>query len=415
GHDIRLTLDLNVQMATEAALTRAMNAAHSTYDRGQAKDFIAPASSAVVLDPRDGSVRAMASFPTYNPADFVGGISTPQYQALTAPDAHSPLTNRALAGEYAPGSTFKLATAVAALNTRLLDPRTSIVDNGRYVVPNCLGAAASAGCVKHNAGNEANGPVNVTKAITVSSDVFFYRLGDLFWRNRDTYGNTAIQDVARALGFGTKTGLGLEEHAGRVPTPESRAALHDANPKAFPTRGWFPGDNINLAIGQGELVVTPIQLARAYATFAMNGKTYVPRVASDALTENDNGSFTTAATFAPVPANGPTIAPDVKGPIEAGLRGVIADPKGTAYNAFSGFTGMTLAGKTGTAQVHNKQDTALFVSYGPVEDPQWCVAVVVEEAGFGGAIAAPVARHIFDSVLGRTNDNSADIVASGVD
>ena len=414
GHDIRLTLDLNVQLAAEAAMTRAMNAAHSTYDRGMAKDFIAPAGAAVVLDPHDGSVRAMASLPTYNPGDFVGGISTPQYQALTAPEAHFPLNDRALAGEYAPGSTFKLATAVAALNTRLLDPRTSIVDTGRYVVPNCVGAEASAGCVKHNAGDEAHGPVNVTKAITVSSDVFFYRLGDLFWRNKSTYGLTPIQDAARSLGFGTKTGVGLGEHAGRLPTPDLRKALHDANPKAFPTEGWFPGDNIDLAIGQGELVVTPMQLARAYATFAMNGKAFVPRVASEALTRTETG-FRTVMTFPPEAVGGPIIQPDVKAPIEAGLRGAVADPKGTAYNAFNGFTGMTVAGKTGTAQVHNKQDTALFAAYGPVEDPQWCVAVVMEEAGFGGSVAAPVARHIFDAVLGRTNDTGADIVQSGQD
>jgi penicillin-binding protein 2 len=414
GHDIRLTLDLNVQLATEAAMTRAMNAAHSTYDRGMAKDFIAPAGAAVVLDPQDGSVRAMASLPTYNPGDFVGGITTPQYEALTAPAAHFPLNDRALAGEYAPGSTFKLATAVAALNTRLLDPRTTIVDTGRYVVPNCVGAEASAGCVKHNAGDEAHGPVNVSKAITVSSDVFFYRLGDLFWRNKETYGETAIQDTARSLGFGAKTGLGLGEHAGRLPTPDLRRALHDANPKAFPTRGWFPGDNINLAIGQGELVVTPIQLALAYATFAMNGKAFVPRVASEAVTQTGN-TYRTVATFSPVSVGGPIIAADVKGPIESGLRGAIADPKGTAYNAFAGFSGMTLAGKTGTAQVHGKQDTALFAAYGPIEQPQWCVAVVMEEAGFGGAVAAPVARHIFDAVLGRTNDNAADIVQSGID
>jgi penicillin-binding protein 2 len=414
GHDIRLTLDLNVQAAAEAAMARAMNAAHATYDRGAAKDFTAPAGAAVVIDPRDGSVRAMASLPTYNPGDFVGGITTPQYQALTAPDAHFPLNNRALAGEYAPGSTFKLATALAALNTRLLDPATTIVDTGRYVVPNCVGAQASAGCVKHNAGNEAHGPVNVSKAITVSSDVFFYRLGDLFWRNKSTYGPTAIQDAAGSLGFGGKTGVGLGEHSGRLPTPELRKALHDANPKAFPTGGWFPGDNINLAIGQGELVVTPVQLARAYATFAMNGKAFAPRVASDALSPTGN-TRRSVMTFPSVPVEGPIIGPDVKGPIEAGLRGAIADPKGTAYNAFAGFTGMAVAGKTGTAQVHGKQDTALFAAYAPIGDPQWCVAVVMEEAGFGGSVAAPVARHIFDAVLGRTNDNAADVVQSVVD
>jgi penicillin-binding protein 2 len=416
GHDIRLTIDLNVQTAAENALARAMGAAHGTYDRDARKSFLAPAGAAVVLDPRDGSVRALASAPTFNPADFVGGISTPQYQALTAADAHQPLTNRAIAGEYAPGSTFKLATAVAALQSHMLDPRMTINDTGRYTIKNCLGDQASAGCVKHNAGNEAHGIVNLPKAITVSSDVFFYRLGDLFWQARSTYGKSPIQDAAQSLGFGSKSGLGLGEHVGRIPTPDLRAALHDANPKAFPTRGWFPGDNVNLSIGQGELTVTPLQLAQAYAAFSKDGQRYVPRVASDALAVLSRGAKV-AATFPPKPVDSLILPGEVTGPIVAGLRGVVADPKGTAYNAFAGFplSAYPVAGKTGTAQVRGKQDTALFAAYMPATDPQWAVSVVLEEAGFGGSVAAPVARHIFDAILGLPDDNSASIVASGID
>jgi penicillin-binding protein 2 len=355
----------------------------------------------------------MASFPTFNPADFVGGISTPQYQALTAPEAHNPLTDRAIAGQYSPGSTFKLATAVAALNTRIVDPRSTINDTGRYQVRPCAGDR----CVFRNANEEAHGLVNMSRALTVSSDVYFYKLGDDFWRGKDTYGFNAIQDTATVLGLGKKTGIGLlGELGGRVPTPDSRKALHDKNPRLFPNGEWRTGDNINLSIGQGELVVTPLQLAQAYATFAMNGRSYVPRVASEALEVTTKGPKV-AKVFPPQAVEGPTISPDVKGPIEAGLRGVATDPKGTAYNAFAGFPFgvLPIAGKTGTAQVRGKQDTALFAAYAPIGDPQWCVAVILEEAGFGGAVAAPVARHIFDAVLGRTDDTSADIVQGGLD
>ena len=412
GHDIRLTLDLGIQAAAEAALAKAMGAAQGVYDRNQAKNFIAPAGAAVVLDPRDGSVRALASAPTFDPASFVGGISSEQFSLLNQPDAHQPLNNRAISGDYAPGSTFKLATAVAALSTHMLDPRTTVNDTGKYTLKNCAGDR----CIFRNAVDEAHGLVNLQRAITVSSDVFFYGLGAQFWNQRSTYGD-AIQTAAKSLGLGRKTGIGLVgERAGRVPDPASRLALHNANPTAFPNGSWRTGDNINLSIGQGELVVTPLQLAEAYATFSKGGHGYVPRVASEALRNTQQGSKV-AATFGAKAVAGAPLSLDVLNPIVAGLRGVVSDPKGTAANAFAGFplNELSVAGKTGTAQVHGKQDTALFAAYAPVDNPQWAVAVVLEEAGFGGSVAAPVARHIFDAVLGRVNDTAAFVVAGGAD
>jgi penicillin-binding protein 2 len=271
--------------------------------------------------------------------------------------------------------------------------------------------------VFRNANEEAHGLVNLPKAITVSSDVFFYGLGDRFWQGRSTYGVTAIQDVATLLGLGVKPGIGLlGERQGRVPTPDSRKALHDKNPTAFPEGNWRTGDNINLSIGQGELVVTPLQLAQMYATFSKGGQGYVPRVATEALAVTSTGRRV-AKVFAPVPRELVELSPDVLNPIVAGLRGVVADPKGTAYNAFASFplSSWPVAAKTGTAQVRGKQDTALFAAYMPADNPQWCVAVVLEEAGFGGAVAAPVARRIFDAAIGRTDAAAVNIVPSGQD
>ncbi len=408
GHDVRLTLDLNVQVAAENSLNVALDAARRSYDPDTKKDFVAPAGSVVVIDPRDGSVRAMASAPTFDPASFVGGISQAQYAELTKPDAHFPLTNRTIAGQYAPGSTFKLATAAAAVKTGLLDPRTTVVDTGRYVVKPCTDR-----CVFKNANEEAHGPVNLAKALTVSSDVFFYGLGHQFWVQRNTY-QDAIQIEARLLGLGQKTGINMiGELGGRVPDPASRRELHNANPKAFPNGNWFAGDNINLAIGQGELIATPIQLAQMYGAFAMHGKRFVPRVASEALTNTSKGKEI-AAVFTPREVNtaGGELDDNVVGPILAGLRGVISDNEGTAYNAFAGFPSASfpIAGKTGTAQVNKKQDTALFAAVGPTFDPQWAVSVVLEEAGFGGSIAAPVARHIFDAIIGNGDQSALQVV-----
>lgn len=415
GHDVRLTIDLKVQIAAENALNRALEAARNSFDPDTNKNFVAPAGAAVVLDPRDGSIRAMASAPTFDPASFVGGISQAQYTELTKPEAHFPLNNRAIAGEYAPGSTFKLVTAVAAVKSGLLDPRTTINDGGRYVVKPCTDR-----CVFRNANEEAHGPVNLAKSLTVSSDVFFYSLGHQFWIKRQ---NGEMQDEiqieARLLGMGEKTGINLiGELAGRVPDPASRRELHNANPRAFPNGNWFAGDNINLSIGQGELVATPLQLAQIYAAFSKGGRRFVPRVASEALTVTGRGREI-AATFSPREMNtaGGELTENVVGPIMAGLRGVISDDEGTAHNAFAGFpyANFPIAGKTGTAQVRTKQDTALFAAVGPTFDPQWAVSVVLEEAGFGGSIAAPVARKIFDAIIGVNAEPDVAVVAGEQD
>src|SRR3954471_6037188 len=269
GHDVQLTLDLDVQKLAEESLAQGIGASRSTYDRGQAKHFIAPAGSVVVLDPRDGSVLALASNPTYDPSIFVNGIKPELFQQLNDPASGFPLNNRVIQGQYAPGSTFKLATALAALGHGMIDDKYTITDGGSIKIGNR---------VFKNARGEAHGRVNMTRALTVSSDVFFYSLGNQFWNQRSAFGD-GIQDEAKQLGMGKRTGIALPfEAGGRIPDPDTRKKLHDQNPKAFPNGKWFAGDNVNLAIGQGEMVITPLQLANAYATFANGGTVWVPRV-----------------------------------------------------------------------------------------------------------------------------------------
>jgi penicillin-binding protein 2 len=213
-----------------------------------------------------------------------------------------------------------------------------------------------------------------------------------------------MQDEAHQLGLGKKTGIALPfEAAGRIPDPDTRKKLHDQNPKAFPNGQWFAGDNVNLAIGQGEMVVTPLQLVNAYATFANGGTVWVPRV-GDAV-KDQNG--TALRQIAPQSVRKLNIPPEVRDPIMQGLMGVTTDPRGTAVGAFGGFPFSTfpIAGKTGTAQAGNKQDTSLFVAFGPTQDPQYAVGVVMEEAGFGASAAAPVARRILQSLAGKPTQN----------
>jgi len=388
GDDVQLTIDLDMQRLAEESLAQGLTAAQQHWDRDQKKYFIAPAGAVVVLDPNDGSVLAMASHPTYDPSLFIDGISTPAFAALNDPANHLPLNNRAIQGQYAPGSTFKLVTAIAALRDGVINPNTTILDEGKIRIGDRT---------FRNAGSHPWGQVDMVRALAVSSDVYFYKIGYDFWRLRDQFGD-GMQEVARELGFGARTGINLPyEAVGRVPTPESRRELHEKNPEGWPNPEWFGGDNVNLAIGQGETIATPLQLASAYAVVANGGTVYQPRLASQALRPDGELS----EDLNPRVLRQVNLGPELRGPILAGLRGAVANGDGTAHAAFAGFSALPAAGKTGTAQVFGKQDTAIFVGMAPVPDPKYVISVVLEEGGFGGETAAPIARRIFAGLAGE--------------
>ncbi len=382
GRDVTLTIDLNIQRLAEESLLQGLEAARRASDRENRKHFLAPAGSVVVLDPRDGSVLAMASYPTYNPADFINGIRPDVFASLTDPANHFPLNNRAIQGQYAPGSTFKLITAVAAMQKGMIAGNTSITDEGTYRVPNCRGEK----CVFANAGRKPWGRVDLRRALAVSSDVYFYGLGARFWIERESYGN-GIQETARLFGFGARSGIPLgSEKAGVIPDPERKKRLNEDKPHLFPEGRWFTGDNINMSIGQGDVLSTPLQLANAYATFANGGRLFQPRLGLE-----DEPKLVREVG----------LTPNMRQPIAEGLRGAIILDDGTASGAFSGYPHQSfpVAGKTGTAQVRGKQDTAVFAAFAPVGNPQYAIAVVLEEAGFGGSTAAPVARRILQGTI----------------
>jgi len=389
GHDVRLTIDLDIQSLAEDSLYRGLLAAQGAYDKQSGTNYGAPAGAVVVLDPRDGSVLALASWPTYDPNLFVNGIPTDLFRALNDPKADQPLDNRASSGLYAAGSTFKLVTATAALQHGLITPGTPFYDQGFVKV----------GSQKfRNSGGAAYGTIDLTAAITVSSDAYFYDLGRRFWEGRHPDA-LSIQDTARAYGLGQRTGIPIGgEPAGRVPDPESRRRLHHLYPSAFPNGGWFTGDNMNLAVGQGELAVTPLQLADAYATFANGGTLYQPRVAL--AIQNQDG--TKVADVLPRPVRQVPLAPGDHAAMLAGFEGVVAGGGGTARTAFLGFPlgRFPIAGKTGTAQVTGKQDTSVFTGFAPADNPRYAVTVFEEQAGFGARGAAPVARRIFEGIIG---------------
>jgi penicillin-binding protein 2 len=395
GNDVQLTVDIDVQRLAEESLDQGLLAARGRTPRGGGPPLAAPGGSAVVLDPRDGSVLAMASNPTYDPAAFVNGIRPELFQALQAPGSRFPLNNRAIQGEYAPGSTFKLLTALAALQTGMINSATTVLDTGEYNLRSCRGQT----CTFRNAGSVSYGRVNLTQALTVSSDVFFYSLGADFWF-RGGANAQAIQSTARQLGFGDRTGFALlGEQKGRILDAGTRKKLNESNPKAFPNGRWYAGDNVNLAIGQGETVVTPLQLANAYATFANGGTLYAPRAAARVLEPGGK----VVRELPPSAVRQIPLPPNIRVPILQGLSGAVADPRGTAHGAFAGFPidAFPVAGKTGTAQVVGKNDTAVFAAFAPVHAPQYALSVIMEESGFGGSAAAPVARRVFEGLSGR--------------
>jgi penicillin-binding protein 2 len=398
GSDIQLTIDLDVQALTEAELLEGVEATRSRPAR-DGQPTRAPAASAVVLDPKTGGVIALASYPTYSPEEFVGGITTQRYDELKA--QNDPFTNRAIAGQYAPGSTFKLVTAYAALSNGLIGPTTPINAGATYTVQGCRSESAS--CTFRQPGG-GSGTISVQRAITASSDTFFYKLGDDFWVQRDRFGETAMQDAAAKFGLGTDTGISLPfEQGGVIPSPEQRRQRHEENPEAFPESEWRSGDNVLFSIGQGEVLVTPLQLANMYATFANGGTLYQPNIVWRVLAPGSDPADPEVVR---------TVEPRVKAQIDLppahfdvmmrGFDGVTKS--GTASSAFSGFDQSLwqVAGKTGTAQVKNKADTALFVGFGPVSNPQYVASVVIEQGGFGADAAAPVVRAILGPLAGES-------------
>jgi penicillin-binding protein 2 len=394
GDDIVLSINADVQRTAEEGLAEGLASARGQRFRDDRRPLVADAGAVVVLDTR-GYVEALASNPTFDLPGLADGISTEEAKTLFSASSGAPFTDRAIQGQYAPGSTWKLITADAALRNGLITPNFSLVDSGTYTIP---GDCTGRGCLRHNAASRAYGRVGVSRALTVSSDVFFYTLGANFWIERQRFGESPIQDQAMRYGFGAATGIPLPfESAGRVLTPKSKQALHDKNPK-LAAAGWYTGNNVNLSIGQESMLVTPVQIANAYATFANGGTRYSPNVAL--RVQRSNGKPVREIT--PRVSERLDLPPSVRDPILAGLIGAVSDESGTAYNAFLGFplAQWGVAGKTGTAQATPKQDTALFVGFGPIAAPEHVVAVVMEQAGFGATSAAPVARKIFGVLSG---------------
>jgi penicillin-binding protein 2 len=419
GDDVKLTLDLDIQRMAEQSLAQGMEGVRGL---GGHK---AGGGAVVALDPNDGSVVAMASNPTYDPRQFGSGVTPEEFRLLNQPDSNFPLVNRAVQGVYAPGSTFKPFTAIAGLQTGQIDPMAGFNDQG------CLRIGNEVRC---NAKRTAHGVVNLPAALTVSSDVYFYDVGRDMWQHYNLWNKAkgdgggpedemnkgyAIQNTAKAYGFDRPTGIGLRNEAGgRVPDQPWKERFNQNEPDPTLKRErsiWHLGDNVNLAVGQGDLLVTPLQLATGYAAIANGGTLFAPRLAS-ALVEPGTGldqPQPVIRELPPQPVRTTGLAPQHRQVVMEGLVGATTGRGGTARSVFQGLNVPTVAGKTGTAQAEGKQDTSLFVGISPADQPQYVVMAVIEEGGFGAAVAAPVVGRILEGINGGAAVAPVDVQPTG--
>ncbi len=392
GHTLKLSLDLGVQKAGQQALAQAI-----------ASNPPAPAGAFVALDPVSGEVLGMGSLPTFDPNVFTKPISQRHYDQLFGPGAGFPQLNRAIGSGYPTGSTFKGITATAALQSGAWSLGEYYDDSGVY--------QNGPGDVRHNAGHAAYGSVDIVNAIRVSSDDFFYNLGRLM--NSDQPRGGPLQQWARAYGIGRPTGIdigGELSPAGILPTPAWRARRDrlevDCERGTGPFKGqsrhsscgiadgrqWSVGDNENLAVGQGDLEATPLQLAVAYSTIANGGTVVRPHVGL----EVDAPDGTVLQRIDPAPARHIDIAPQNLEAIRSGLHAAASEAGGTSADVFAGWPQdrYPVYGKTGTAEHSGQADQSWYVCYVPDPQRPILVVVTVEQGGFGAMAAAPAARQI---------------------
>ena len=408
GDTVVLNIDTGLQQWVEQELQQQITSDRNTFDGIDGRYPAATTGAAIVLNPQNGQVLAMASYPSYDLNEWIGGISNSNFTALQASGAEN---NYAIGGLYTPGSTFKLVTATAALQDGIWTPGQYYPDTGSFKIPGCPapGVQSTQGCVLHDNPGDGTGTYNISGALTVSSDSFFYNLGDLFYNARAQLGQDAIQNEGAQYGEGTITGIDLPGEAqGRIDSQTVRQKLHAQAPAAFPNTTWYTGDNIEMAFGQGATVLTPIEQAIAYATFANGGTRYAPQVASEVV---DPMTGKVVKKFEPNAIGHVAISPTNYSAILQGLEGVISNQNGTAYGDFVGFpSSWNLAGKTGTASNQaNQEPNSWFVAFGPNPNPQYLVLAVIGQGGYGASAAAPLVRNVFNYIAARQPEISSPV------
>jgi penicillin-binding protein 2 len=420
GESIKLTIDAKLQAAAQQAILYGINQANLH------KHYQADGGAIVALDPRDGSIRAMASYPTYNPSIYTGHVTTKRLAAhgltpSTAQQHNFPTLDRVSNGVYPAGSTFKPVTALAALETHILpSTSTALQCTGSYTVPSQF--AGGQPQVFKNVDPYINESMTLPTALAASCDTWFYQLGDDFYKAPPSMGHP-LQAWAAKFGFGQKTGVDVgPESAGLLPTPEWRKQAFTA--KTDPSNWridnqWKPGDSIQLAIGQKDLLVTPLQMARLYALIANNGKLVRPHLALQ-VEEGGGTPHSPPRVVHTFPSPAPQsvgLNPIYLAAVQDGLWQATHSPIGTSTGVFGGFP-IPIAGKTGTAQKDpntDQKDQSWWCGYGPAGStvpPELVVCALIENGGFGADAAAPAALQVFKQYF-KKQLTSGQLTATG--
>ena len=365
------------------------------------------------MDPRDGAIRALASYPTFDPEEFVGGVDEEYWSSLQDPDNDFPLINRAIAGAYPPGSVFKVVTAAAALTDGYMTQSSELACPSQFKFGTQL---------FRNWNPEAEGSMDLARSLVRSCDTVYYQLAQRMWLDeQERYGSDGqehIPSMARGFGLGSPTGIDLPgEKAGVVPGRQWRydywqqaRDTYCSKAQTLPVGSyaqlvnadlcedgaqWRGGDAVNLSIGQGDLQTSPLQVATTFAAIANRGTIPTPHIGAAAVARDG-----TETPLSVEPAGTVPVDPDDLAYIEQGLVGVTSDGDGTAAGSFADFP-HEIAGKTGTAELKPKQPFAWFAGYNTsaVDGQQYVVVALVEEGGGGSQTAAPIVRRIFEGLL----------------
>jgi penicillin-binding protein 2 len=403
GNAVQLTIDVGLQRAAEKALRDGIALAHQN---GQ---WAANGGAIVALDPRDGAVLAMASNPTYKPSVWVGRVDpkniAPLIDNAAAAKANTPGLNRAIGGVYPPGSTFKPVTALAAMQEHLLSPYESIQCTGR----------ATYGLDKQvfkNWDPFVNQPMTLTTALAQSCDTYFYTVGDRFYQGGPVDWSL-LQSWAAKFGFGQPAGLDIGgEASGLLPTPAWRKKTY---PDAI-DQAWNPGDSIQLAIGQKDIAVTPLQMARFYAMLANGGNLVTPYVVAGIDRPGANGQPPVVLRrFAPTPPQSAGVDRAAVDIIGQGLFAATHSALGTSSGVFGSFP-VPIAGKTGTAEkivplpgypADHIENQSWWCGWGPYQQSDYngrgpiVVCAMIENGGHGSVAAAPAALEVFEKWFGQ--------------
>jgi len=417
GDDLVTSINANVQAATQTALRNAVLAA-------QAAGNSDATSGAAVVETTSGRIVAMASYPTYNPSVWSGGISEREFKALFGTSHGEPILERATQGQYPPGSTFKVTTLTAGIK----------YGDSLYADYDCPAATNVGGHAFNNDfGN--GGEMSLHQALVLSCDTIFYNIGLQIWdtdnRKYDTVTRPNVpiqfeQKIEMDWGFGKDTGIDLPgESNGTIPTREwlyyfwkdnahtgqnwckhgnangSYVQQIEYDDCAF-GNVWEPGQAIIASIGQGYVAVTPLQLANAYVALANGGKLYSPRIGEALISPTGKVQHINPPVIGHLPASKTTLAY-----IRSALAGVVTS--GTAAGTFGGFPlgKVCIAAKTGTAQVFGKNSTSNFASFAPCDHPKYVVVMMIPDAGYGADASGPAVRKIWDAIYGLEGAKAA--------